>query len=266
MVVLCNRAEVLTAIDALHAGLQVTLLGLALHGLGQRPLSPFVPPSDRRATSQQSYQPQQLQGLQIPIVEHQTRITHAGTSTQEAVRNPVVGFPTGAIGVSNSTLDRNALITEFNSLPSGIRSPINIERLEYYLRDHPDRNVVNYVVNGFRNGFDIGFQGEVHETRPRNLLSALRNPQPVFAAVVKELQRGHTAGPFAVPPLSPLHCSPLGAVPKKDGSFRIILDLSSPRGDSVNEGISRDDFSVRYTLFDEAIELVRQLGEGCIFG
>ena len=62
------------------------------------------------------------------------------------------------------------------------------------------------------------------------------------------------------PPLTPFHCSPLGAVPKKDGTFRIILDLSSPRRQSVNEGISKERFSVRYSSFDDAVSLVRSLG------
>ena len=62
------------------------------------------------------------------------------------------------------------------------------------------------------------------------------------------------------PPLPLLHCSPLGAVPKKDGTFRIILDLSSPRGSSVNEGISKDEFSVKYSSFDDAVVLVQSLG------
>lgn len=52
----------------------------------------------------------------------------------------------------------------------------------------------------------------------------------------------------------------MGAVPKKDGTFRIILDLSSPRGFEVNEEISKEEFSVRYSSFDDAVSLVNGLG------
>ena len=52
----------------------------------------------------------------------------------------------------------------------------------------------------------------------------------------------------------------MGAVPKKDGTYRIILDLSSPRGSSINEGISQDDFSVKYSSFDDAVTLIRSSG------
>ncbi|XP_057312156.1 uncharacterized protein LOC130653651 [Hydractinia symbiolongicarpus] len=85
----------------------------------------------------------------------------------------------------------------------------------------------------------------------------------VDEAILKELNRGHTVGPFDCPPLPSFHCSPLGAAPKKDGSIRVILDLSSPQGFSVNDGISKDSYSVTYSSFDEAIDMVRELGRDC---
>ena len=163
--------------------------------------------------------------------------------------------PTPLLGVSG-----DSLCGSFAPLPSGIVSPINVDRLAFLLRNHPRPDIVSYVVSGFSFGFDIGFCGEVSLTRPRNLLSARRHPEPVSVAIAKEVTRGHTSGPFVLPPLEPFHCSPLGAVPKKDGTFRIILDLSSPRGASINEGISRDDFSIKYSSFDDAVTLVRSLG------
>ena len=63
---------------------------------------------------------------------------------------------------------------------------------------------------------------------------------------------GHTVGPFLNPPFPDLHCSPVGAVQKKDGSCRIILDLSQPKGRSINEGIDKELFTVQYTHFDRA--------------
>ena len=77
----------------------------------------------------------------------------------------------------------------------------------------------------------------------------------------KSWMRGHTSGPFTGPPFPQFHCSPLGAVPKKDGTHRIILDLSSPRGSAINEGIPVELFSVKYSSFDDAVEFVRSLGQ-----
>ena len=148
----------------------------------------------------------------------------------------------------------------FNPLPTRIVLPIHVDHVAFLLRDHPQPDIVSYVVSGFSCGFDIGFCGEVSHTRPLNLLSASRNPESVSLATSKEVTHGHTSGPFSVPPLEPFHCSPLGAVPKKDGAYRIILDLSSVCGSSINEGISRDDFSIKYSSFDDAVTLIRSSG------
>ena len=110
-------------------------------------------------------------------------------------------------------------------------------------------------------GFALGYRGPVTAARPRNLLSARSRRSAVTVAVALEVSRGHTAGPFVRPPFRLFHCSPLGAAVKPDGSVRLILDLSSPRGASVNSGISREEFAVRYTSVDAAVDIVRRLGK-----
>ena len=95
-----------------------------------------------------------------------------------------------------------------------------------------------------------------------NLRSALDQEELVTEAILKEVVRGHTSGPFPYPPFPHTHCSPIGAAPKPDGSVRLILDLSSPRGDAVNDGISKEEFSCTYTKFDDAISILLHLGKG----
>jgi len=86
----------------------------------------------------------------------------------------------------------------------------------------------------------------------------------VLEALAKEVSRGHTAGPFPFPPLPSLQRSPLGVVPKKDGTWRIIMDLSSPHGSSINEFISKDDFTLHYATFDQALTLVARHGRNTL--
>ena len=136
--------------------------------------------------------------------------------------------------------------------------------LELHLRGHPDRGLVNYILTGLRHGFDIGFNGVLNPVFRRNNKSARANPEKVTMAINKEIQRGHTAGPFPTPPFPTNHISPLGAVPKPDGSCRLVLDLSQPSGASVNDFISKDEFPTSYTPFDKATELVRQKGRDCL--
>lgn len=47
------------------------------------------------------------------------------------------------------------------------------------------------------------------------------------------------------------HLSPIEGVPKSNGTTRVILDLSSPRGYSMNDFKSKEAFSVKYSWFDD---------------
>ena len=143
----------------------------------------------------------------------------------------------------------------------GPRSPVNAHRLRALLRGHPRRALVRHLWSGFMFGFALGYRGPVTAARPRNLLSARSRRSAVTVAVALEVSRGHTAGPFVRPPFRLFHCSPLGAAVKPDGSVRLVLDLSSPRGASVNSSISREEFAVRYTSVDAAVDIVRRLGK-----
>ena len=51
-----------------------------------------------------------------------------------------------------------------------------------------------------------------------------------------------------------VHVSPIGLIPKggQPGKFRLIVDLSSPHGASVNDGIDPDLCSLSYFSVDEA--------------
>jgi hypothetical protein len=57
------------------------------------------------------------------------------------------------------------------------------------------------------------------------------------------------------------HISPIGLVPKKEaGKFRLIHDLSFPKGSAVNDGIPTDFRSVQYELLDNAIAYIARQG------
>lgn len=160
----------------------------------------------------------------------------------------------------------SGLATEWpsNPLPVDTSTPVNIPYFETLLSNHPDPEMVQYLVNGLTFGFDIGTTQIPNTSRPKNHKSALDHPVEVKNAILKELKNGHIAGPFVSPPFENLHCSPLGAREKDDGSYRLIMDLSFPFGDSVNDHISKDDFAVQYTGFDSATDLVRKMGKNCL--
>ena len=55
-------------------------------------------------------------------------------------------------------------------------------------------------------------------------------------------------------------CSPLGLVPKKQGKFRLIHDLSFPHGRSVNDSISHADSTISYANIDDAVRHIVTVG------
>lgn len=56
----------------------------------------------------------------------------------------------------------------------------------------------------------------------------------------------------------------MGLVPKSHQSnkWRLIVDLSHPRGSSVNDGINPDWCSLRYACVDDAVRTIMKLGRG----
>ena len=186
----------------------------------------------------------------------------AVSSTTVADATWVHSVPTATLVASalGTTLNQNVqddvtLDNDFNPILCDIVTPVHVDILSNFLVSHPHRDFVNFLIQGFRHGFRIGYEGPITFGQCHNLLSARSQPVPVTKAILKELERGHTSGPFLSPPFDGFHCSPLGAVAKKDGSHRIIFDLSSPLGSSINEGISSTQYSVKYSSFDDAVEL-----------
>ena len=80
---------------------------------------------------------------------------------------------------------------------------------------------------------------------------------------MKEVKDKRFAGPFLDPPFKYFIQSPISLVPKDKGTkTRLIFHLSHPRRDkqgkvsneSVNAGILKEDCSVQYPAFDEAVK------------
>ena len=61
-----------------------------------------------------------------------------------------------------------------------------------------------------------------------------------------------------------VHCSSFGVIPKKNrpNKYRLIIDLSSPPGHSVNDGICKELASLSYVSVDDVVMGILQLGRG----
>ena len=134
--------------------------------------------------------------------------------------------------------------------------------------NHPDRNKVQHVLNGFRYGFRLGFNPDaVTLKKPKaNCPSVFEHPSIVDNYLAKEVSLSRVSGPLKATALDGLQISRFGVIPKKDGGWRLILDLSFPVGHSVNDGINKEEFTVTYSRVSDAIALIIKAGRGALMG
>ena len=67
--------------------------------------------------------------------------------------------------------------------------------------------------------------------------------------IVQGLHKGFQPGPFTPGELNtPIHISPIGVIPKihQPNKWRLIVDMSSPDGFSINDGINTELSSLTY--------------------
>ena len=109
-----------------------------------------------------------------------------------------------------------------------------------------------------------------HDCQPvaRNLRSARDHPEVIDTYIGRETTLGR------VIPLQDqqaaqtpeLTVSPIGVIPKhnRPDKWRLIVDLSSPKDRSINDGISDTLCSLTYASMGEAVTLLQTLGKGTL--
>ena len=144
--------------------------------------------------------------------------------------------------------------------------PLRLDRLQGFLRHFPDPQFGAYHAHGLSGGFRLGFSRTTHlQSVYRNHPSSTENPQTITDHLSSEREAGRIVGPLPSLTRPHIHVSPMGLVPKNHSDrWRLIVNLSSPRGHSVNDGISSDLCSLRYASLDNAVEIVMGLGRSAL--
>ena len=147
-----------------------------------------------------------------------------------------------------------------------ITTPLRWRTWEKALGSFPDREFAAYIVSGIREGFRIGFdycRYQRLKSKARNLGSAYEHPNIVGDYLSDELREGRIAGSQR---LLQLHFSSFGVIPKRSqpGKWRLILDLSSPEGRSVNNGIDQASCSLSYVSIDDVAAETLRYGRGAL--
>lgn len=137
---------------------------------------------------------------------------------------------------------------------------------EAELKSHPDSEFSAFLVDGIKHGF-CDHSSHVGASAAKNTHSAGEHPEPIDHYIWEEVDAGHIirlhsgeAGGEGV------HVSRFGVIPKphQPGKWRLITDLSSPKGSSVNDGISPSLCLVSYATVDNAVRCIVSLGHGAM--
>ena len=132
------------------------------------------------------------------------------------------------------------------------------------LATHHDPDFVGWVLRGLQEGFRIGFDDTIVD-----LSSAHSNMSSPGGGVSVHSEGGIGGTPATNRPIR--RClalqdsyQPAGVIPKRGrpDQWRLIMDLSSPHGHSVNDAISVELCSLHYTLVNDAVTQLRKVGHG----
>ena len=142
-----------------------------------------------------------------------------------------------------------------------ITTPINVPELKKLLTlSGYDKEKSRKLIEGFTNGFSIGYQGPMNRAdMSDNLpLKNIGTKTDLWNKVMKEVEVKRYAGPFRRNelPFSNFIQSPIGLVPKAGGQTRLIFHLSydfKNGNRSVNAETPTELCSVKYRDLDHAV-------------
>lgn len=162
---------------------------------------------------------------------------------------------------------KNAEPTVVDSRLALVHTPLNLPQWERCLHNHPDADFARYVLDGLRHGFHIGVDNSFKVRSARsNMQSALQDPRVVDEYLRHETAVGNILGPFPQDSFPDVHINLFGVIPKQHqhNKWRLITDLSSPEGASVNDAIDPSLCSLSYISVDQAASVAMQLGRGSL--
>ena len=150
-----------------------------------------------------------------------------------------------------------------------IVTPLRVEAWQSHLHQFPDKRFSGFILRGHQEGFRIGSESvRPYHSANRNMKSAHEHPTAVQTYLNREasLRRIFPLTQEEARAKQLIQISPFGVIPKrgKPGKWHLIIDLSSPAGLSVNDGMSQELCSISYTSVDEAAKLIQRLGRGTL--
>ena len=139
-----------------------------------------------------------------------------------------------------------------------IQSGLNVEAWEHHLRDYADKRVTQYIKFGYP--LSLKNAHKLCNKEVTNHFSARQYPTQVQDYIDKESKLGALLGP--VNNIDHYHCSPLLTRPKDTDKRRVILNLSYPYGQSVNDHVHKEEydsnpFILKFPTIDDIVRDIK---------
>ena len=133
-----------------------------------------------------------------------------------------------------------SLPTSIHTLP--VSTPLLADTWHQALLTHPDREWASHLVTGIREGVRIGLLANSNcQSIVGNFPSAATHCEVVSSFLASQVEAGYIIGPLPAHVCSNVVTSRMAVVPKSTpGKFRVIVDLSAPAHNSVNDNIHHD--------------------------
>ena len=138
-----------------------------------------------------------------------------------------------------------------------VTSPLSdkYDTWERELCNDPDRD---FILRGLREGFLLVDSEDIShvdnaQTANHSSATSLGSVTEVEELILSEIYQGHYIPVYGLPPRI---ISGLAAVPKADGSLRLIHDLSKPAGKAVNDYATKETFTC--DTVNTAIDLINR--------
>ena len=145
--------------------------------------------------------------------------------------------------VYDSVAEIHYKVKEFN-LPNflGASIPVKnqpkVDKWTELLQGYWDTQLLHFIEFGFPIGFNRNCPLQNHH---ENHKSAMEFPSDVEAYLNEEVSQEAIAGPFKTHPVINCHTSPFMTIPKANANNRrVMMDLSWPKGYSVNDGVDKN--------------------------
>ena len=164
--------------------------------------------------------------------------------------------------VKTAHLVKKSGVYNYQGCKIPLPSNFNFEFLQKELAQYHNKQVIKFLKYGFP--VDCKVKG-VDPGIPNYDKGATEFGAQVKSLLQKEVKLGGFLGPFEKPPFTEPRYSPLNSVPKKDSQDRgLILDLSYPPGNSINDGIDKDWYlgvydKLQLPSLDQLVERVMAL-------